>query len=344
MMKRSPALFLFAIGLCLTTATLDSRSQERRPLRWTSTPVGSHGYRVGLAFAGVARQVLGSDYNVSVAPYTTPAVSMKAAMAGEGEIAFTADISMSEFRDRTGNFRDYHPQRSPLAHTWYAYSVQSMMAVAARNADRFKCWRDFSGQPVFFTPINFMNWSNFQRVFKILHYDFNDVPVAPRANAGALEAGTVVGSVVFTTAGQELSTYWKETVLKTDVRVVNPCPDEMAKLEAAGLVIEDVDSKVAFGKDVGPKTLKGVSILFGYDARLDVSEDIVYRLTHAFYERRNELAKMEPTLGVMASDFVGLQVRGIRANPTVAVHPGMAKFLKEQGRWDNAWTVGTTGN
>jgi len=41
----------------------------------------------------------------------------------------------------------------------------------------------------------------------------------------------------------------------------------------------------------------------------------------------------------MAKDFVGMQVQGISANPDIPVHPGMAKFLKEQRPGINKWTI-----
>jgi hypothetical protein len=41
----------------------------------------------------------------------------------------------------------------------------------------------------------------------------------------------------------------------------------------------------------------------------------------------------------MAKDFVGMQVQGINANPQIAVHPGLAKFLKEHKAWNDKWKV-----
>ena len=51
------------------------------------------------------------------------------------------------------------------------------------------------------------------------------------------------------------------------------------------------------------------------------------------------LAKSDPGFGPMAKDFVGMQVQGIKANPAIPVHPGLAKFLKEQKAWDDKWKV-----
>src|SRR5690606_38664340 len=138
------------------------------------------------------------------------------------------------------------------------------------------------GKPTFFTPAGFMNWLNFQRIYKALGYQFRHVQIDPKTQADALSGGTVAGSVAYTTAGRSLAPYWKETEVRIDVRIVNPCPDEVEKLKAAGLGISDVAPSV-FAKDVGVKEIKGVPILFGYNMRADMPEDVVYKLLVAFY-------------------------------------------------------------
>ncbi|MBI2539876.1 MAG: hypothetical protein HYW04_08835 [Deltaproteobacteria bacterium] len=226
-----------------------------------------------------------------------------------------------------------------IAHTWYAYPMESMMAVAAKDADKFRCWKDFSGKPVFYTNAGFMNWLNWQRIYKALGYEFKHVQIDLKSNADALQSGTVVGSATYTTAGRSLASYWKETEIRMDVRVVNPCPDEVEKLKAAGLAVVDIDPKGAFSKDVGPKTLKGVPILFGYNVGTNISEEVVYKMLTAFYKNRDSLAKTEPGFAPMAKDFVGMQAQGINANPDIPVHPGLAKFLKEHKAWNNKWKI-----
>ena len=103
-----------------------------------------------------------------------------------------------------------------------------------------------------------------------------------------------------------------------DVRVINPCDDEVAKLKAAGLAVVDVDPKGAFSKNVGPSMLKGVPILFAYHARADMPEDVVYKMVKAFYDKKDELVKIDSGFCAMAKDFVGMQVQGINANPAMA--------------------------
>jgi TRAP transporter TAXI family solute receptor len=337
---RARTFTVAAVAVAAIVAALPpAEAQQRKSLRWTTSQVGSYGYTIAASMAKIVEQALGGEYTVTVQPYTSPTVAMKAVMNGEGEIAYTADIGMTQFQERVGGFKDFTPTKPELVHSWYAYPMESMMATSAKDADKFKCWKDFSGKPVFYTQAGFQNWLNWQRIFKALGYDFKHVQIDLKSNADALEAGTIVGSATYTTAGRSLAAYWKETEIRMDIKVVNPCPDEVAKLKAAGLAVVDVDPKGAFSKDVGPATLMGVPILFGYNARIDLPEDVVYKMIKAFYDKRDELVKIDPGFTPMAKDFVGMQVQGIDANPQIPVHPGLAKFLKEHKAWNDKWKI-----
>ena len=335
-------LVVALVAVFVFSAIDPANAQVRKPMRWATSAVGSYGYMVAASMTRIVEKALGGEYTVTVQPYTSPTVAMKAVMDGNAEISYTADIGMGEFHQRVGGFKDYKPKMPELVHTWYAYPMESMMAVVAKNADKFKCWRDFSGKPVFYTNAGFMNWLNYMRVFKVLGYDFKHVQIDLNSNADAMERGSIVGSGVYTTAGRSLPAYWKETEIRTDIRVVNPCPDEVAKIKAAGLAIVEVDPKAAFSKSVGPSTLMGVAILFGYNMGTNIPEDVAYKMLTAFYKDRDDLAKSDPGFTPMAKDFFGMQAQGINANPDIPVHPGLARFLKEQKAWNASWKVAGT--
>jgi TRAP transporter TAXI family solute receptor len=344
MRKRSYLVVATVTAVAAVAAVICSMpaadAQQRKSLRWSTAQVGSYGYTIAASMAKVLEQALGGEYTVTVQPYQSPTVSMKSTMNGEAEIAYVADIGMTQFSQRVGPFKAFQPTKGELVHTWYAYPMESMMATSAKNAGQFKCWKDFSGKPVYFTQAGFQNWLNWQRIFKALGYDFKHVQIDNKSNADALDRGTIVGSAIYTTAGRSLAPYWKETEIRTDIRIINPCPDEIAKLKAAGLAIAEVNPKGgAFTKDVGAGPLRGVPILFGYNVRPDMPTDVVYKMIKAFYDKRNDLVKIEPGFTPMAKDFVGMQVTGINANPQVPVHPGLAKFLKEHNAWNDKWKV-----
>ncbi len=314
-------------------------AQDRKSIRWTTSSVDSYGYKVAAAMVKVAEEALGGQYTITVNPYPSTTGAMKATMDGTGEIGYTADIGMSEIYAGEGGFKNYTPAKGKLVHAWYAYPMESFLATSAKEAGKYKCWSDFSGKPVFFTPAGFMNWLNFMRIYKTLGYQFKHVQIDPKTQSDALQSNTIAGAVAYTTAGRSLASYWKETEVRMDVKVINPCPQEVAKLKAAGLAVVDVDPKDAFSKDVGVKQILGVPILFGYNVRADMPEEVVYKLLAAFYNHRESLAKSDPGFTPLAKDFVGMQVQGISANPDIPVHAGLARFLKEHKAWNDKWKI-----
>ena len=340
--RRGYTFLVLAVVLAVVfafSAINPAYSAERKSIRWATSSTGSYGYKVAAQMIKVLEDALGGEYTVTVNPYPSTTGAMKATMNGDGEIGYTADVGMTQVYEGTGGFKGFKAAKSNLVHTWYAYPMESFMAVHASKAGEFKSWGDFSGKRVFFTPAGYMNWLNFQRIFKALGYKFNHVQIGTESQGDALQAGTIVGAVAYTTAGRSLSSYWRETELRTDIRLVNPSPDEIKKLTAADLTPVEIDATKVFSKDVGVKTVLGVPLLFGYNVRADMPEDVVYKMLNAFYKERDSLVKASPGFGPMARDFVGLQLKGIKANPAIPVHAGLAKFLKEHKAWNDKWKI-----
>jgi TRAP-type uncharacterized transport system substrate-binding protein len=335
----------FPVGLSIVLAAAisvmagESAHAQRKSIRWATSSVDSYGDKVAASMVKVLEDALGGEYTVTVNPYPSTTGAMKAAMDGTGEIGYTADVGMTQVYAGEGGFKNYQAGKGRLVHTWYAYPMESFMATSAKDAGKYKCWSDFSGKPVFYTTAGFMNWLNFQRIHKALGNQFKHVQIDAKTNSDALQGGTIVGSVAYTTAGRSLAPYWKETEVRMDLRVINPCPAEVAKLKAAGLAVVDVDPKKAFTKDVGVKLIQAVPILFAYNVRADMPEDVVYRMVSAFHKQKDQLAQADPGFTPMAADFVGMQVQGISANPHIPVHAGLAKFLKEQKAWNDKWKI-----
>ena len=339
--KNGFAIFIaMLVGVIVLASAQSATAENRKMLRWATAPVGSYGYSIATSIAKLVEETFNGEYWMGVNPYPSTTLSMRAVMDGNAEIAYTADIGMSQFHRRDGGFTKYNPRKAGLGHTWYAYPMESMIAVLASTGDRFKCWRDFSGQPVYYTNAGFMHWLNWQRVFTVLGYNFKHLQIDLATNTRSLQAGTIVGSAIYTTAGHALAEYWRGTEGRLDLKIINPCPDEIERMKAAGLSVVSVDAKAAFTRNSGLGPLLGVPILFGYNARLDMPEDVIYRLIHKLYDEKDHLANANPGFVPMAQDFVGMQVSGISANPEIEVHPGLARFLKEHKAWNDKWKIG----
>jgi uncharacterized protein len=328
-----------AVASVLAALTLQPAEAQRKSIRWATASVDSFGYKVAGSMVKIVEEALGGEYAVTVNPYASTITAMKAAMDGIGEIGYTADVGMTQLYADEGAFRYYIPMKAKLVHAWYAYPMESFMATSAKDAGQYKCWGDFSGKPVFFTTTGFMNWLNFQRIYKTLGYQFKHAQIDAKIQADALRTGTIAGAVAYTTAGRSLAPYWKETEVRMDIKVINPCPHEVEKLKAAGLQIAESDPKHAFSKDVGVKEILGVPLLFAYNVRPDMPADLVYKMVRAFYDSRDKLAQTDPGFTPMAKNFIGMQVNGINTNPDIPVHPGLARFLKEHNAWNDRWKI-----
>jgi TRAP transporter TAXI family solute receptor len=337
---RKFAVSVAVLAVLFTFMAIDpGYAAERKSIRLGTSQTGTYGYKVAAQMVPLLEQALGGEYTVTVNPYQSPTVSMKALMNGDGEMSYTADVGMTEFYNGEGGFKGYTPTKPKIVHTWYAYPMESFMMVLASKGHLYKSLADFSGKPVFYTPAGFMNWLNFVRTFKALGYQFKHVEVGVAAQGDALQAGSIVGAVAYTTAGASLPAYWRETELRVELKAINPSPDEVKKLTAAGLAPLEVDSKKAFSKDVGVKTILGVPLLFGFNVRADMPEEVVYKIVTSLYNKREELLKSDPGFAPLASDFTGMQARGINAYPAAPVHPGLAKFMKEKKAWNDKWII-----
>ena len=231
-----------AIGL---SAVHPADAQQRKSIRWSTSSVDSYGYKVAAAMTKIVEEALGGEYTVTVNPYPSTTGAMKAAMDGNGEIGYTADVGMTQLYAGEGGFKNYTPAKGKMVHTWYAYPMESFMAVPAEKASQYKCLKDLSGKPTFFTPAGFMNWLNFQRMYKALGYDFKHVQIDPKTQSDALQGRHDRGLGGLHDVGPIAGAVLEGDRNPHGRKIVNPCPDEVAKLKAAGLRSTDVDPKSA---------------------------------------------------------------------------------------------------
>jgi uncharacterized protein len=337
---------LIAVGctVALSLAAIQPAEAQRQTLRFATSNVGSYGYAVGTLISEILQQNLGREYAVVVQPYPSTTGAMRSVMNGEGEFGYTADVGMRGLYDDEPPYEGFVPTRGRLVHTLYVYPMETFKLVPARRADEFNCYSDFDGKPVFFTPAGFMNWLNMRRIFSALGYEFNHVEIDSATVADAFEAGTIVGSSGYTTAGASLPTYWREAELRADLAAINLCEEEIERLRAAGLNPVEIDPSEAFSQELGVDTILGVPIYFAYNVRADMDADLIHRVLNILYENVEKLAEGDPGFRPLANDFIGTQTAGIAANPDIPVHAGLAAFLKEHGEWDDSWTIAEAGN
>ena len=213
-----------------------------------------------------------------------------------------------------------------LVHTFYAYPMETHLVVPADQADQYRSWGDFAGQPVFYTPAGYMNWLNMGRIFAALGYEQNHVEIDSATTADALEAGSIIGAASYTTAGASLPTWWREAELRIDITAINPSEEEIERLREAGLSVVEVDPSVAYSQDLGVETVLAVPIYFAYNVRADMDEEVVYQMLTVFHDNIDRLVEGDAGFGPLASaqagfdrsqKVVGLLLQEIDVHPLV---------------------------
>src|SRR5437868_5158316 len=128
----------FAAVLAVS-ASQPANAQQRKSIRWAVASIDTYSYKVAASVTKMIEEALGGEYTLTVNPYPSTTAAMKATMDGDGEIGYTADVGMTEYVAGEGAFRNYKPTKGTLVHTWYAYPMETFIAVSAPKAAQFKC-------------------------------------------------------------------------------------------------------------------------------------------------------------------------------------------------------------
>jgi len=103
------SVLVAALAAVFAFSAIDPAYAQRKSIRWATSSTGSYGYKVAAMMVSVLEEALGGEYTVTVNPYPSTTAAMKAAMNGDAEIGYTADVGMTEVYDGTGAFKISNP-------------------------------------------------------------------------------------------------------------------------------------------------------------------------------------------------------------------------------------------
>ncbi|MCE4598778.1 MAG: TAXI family TRAP transporter solute-binding subunit [Desulfurococcales archaeon] len=329
-----------------TTTTETTPQQETTPapskitVKWGTSRTGSSGYKALSTLASLASQKL--DWlEIDVVPTAGAVASMKGFANGELDAAYAADIGFREMYQSTGRFEGFEPKRM-LYQTLWVYTIDIGIAVPKDKAGQFTCWKDFDGQKIFTLPMGWDTGTALRLALDTLGVKYEHVELDLDAVATALQRGDIIGTGVYITGGRSLPSWLQQVVARVDLVVINPCDDEINVLRNSGIPLGESPTSPAFPKDVGVDKLVGVRIYYGFHTGTNLDEDTVYRLIKFVEENADELAKIDAAYSQIAGgNFLDFQVEAANAASFVPLHPGLAKYFKENNVWNDEWKVGT---
>jgi TRAP-type uncharacterized transport system substrate-binding protein len=283
------------------------------------------------------------DYDVTVYPYVSTTANIKSFLVGDLESTYSAEPGLRKLYSFKKPFKGFEPnvKQMPVQSFW-SYTMETHILTLPKNKDKFRTWEDLDGKKIYMTKAGYMNHINiFRAMTDINGLKIKHVEVDMSKVADALRAGTIDATAAYTTALVSLASWIKVLDVSSPLQGVNPTPEQIKKLTAAGFTPEKINMKKAYTRDLGVDELYGVPFYFGYHHGLSFPEEGVYKALKVFEAAGPAMIKLDAGFGPLAKDFAGFQVKGIQSIPEIPVHPGLAKYLKEKGLWDPAWVIAT---
>lgn len=331
------AVALVAILAAGAVDTAPAAAQEIKQLRWATSAVGSAGHRAKVSLMAMLNREM-PDYSITVLPTPGAIATIRGYATGQFDGYYGADVAFHELAADTGRFEGFRDQvEHELLQSFWAYTLEVGLGVRAADREQYSGWRDLAGSQVFTGPAPWDVRAALERPMEIVGVGHEYVELDTGLAGASLADGTIDGFIVYTTGGASPAPWVTEAMLSTDVAVLNPSEEEIAALAAEGVSVVDVDAG-AFNTDVHVETARFVPFYYGFHVGLNVSEDDVYRMLTLIEEHADELATADPGLGQLRDDMVALQVGGIMSTGDAArIHPGLARYLRERGAWDEVW-------
>lgn len=316
----------------------DEVDPDAENIDWGTSDVGSAGHAALVSLADVMNREW-DDYSITVQP-TGGAVQTVIGYAIDGEFdgIYGADVAFSEMaedRDRFEGFSD-DAEQVPVQSFW-AYPMETGLAINADNADEFQEWGDLEGEPVFTGPAPWDVRANLEAAMDALDVGHDYVEVDTGVAGDSLDGGEISGMIAYTTSELDPAPWVVEAELQTDMQILNPSDDEVAALDDAGYEVVGVDPG-GFEGDVGVDEAMFVPFFYGFHLGMEYDADTVYEKLDLIAEHAEDLAAANEAFSVLADDPAELQARGVAASiDDIEVHPGMAEWMDDQGVWDDAW-------
>jgi TRAP-type uncharacterized transport system substrate-binding protein len=336
------ALVLGLTVLLVTVFALPgpAAAADKKMWRWGTSNPGAYGYRVSAFLSDFLRRGM-PDYDVTVYPYVSTTANIKSFLVGELESTYSAEPGLRKLYSFQKPFAGFEPnvKQMPVQSFW-SYTMETHILTLPEHKDKFKSWTDLNGKKIYMTKAGYMNHINIFRAMEdICGLDVEHVEVDMAKVADALRAGTIDATGAYTTALVSLAGWIKVLDVASPLQGVNPTPEQIKKLTAAGFAPAKINMKKAYTRDLGVSELYGVPFYFGYHHSINFPAEDVYRALKAFEAEAASLPKLDPGFGPLADDVAAFQVQGIKSIPEVPVHPGLAKYLKEKGLWDSSWKI-----
>ena len=327
------AFTLAAVGFSTASA------QQPKDIRWGTGPVGSVGHKALVVLADFLNKEM-PEYRITVLPMPGAVMTVKGFATNQIDAYYGSDDALREFAADIGRFKGFkaNVKRQPVQSLWL-YTIDVGLAIKASNADKIKKWGDLTGKKVFTGPLPFDTRLRLETAMAAAgaKHVYTQVDLS---NAGsALNSGTIEAMIVYYGGGVVPAPWLTEASLAVDWAGLNPSADELAALKAKGIALIQTDASKLSKNDIHVQKLTLSPMYWGFDIGMNMSADDVYKMLTLIDKNADHLAKLDGDFAQIAhGQFADFEVKALEQTwDLVPIHPGLAKYLKEKGKWNSKW-------
>lgn len=306
-------------------------------LAWATSATGSDGHAVKVDLMALLNREW-DGYSITVLPTAGAVATVRGYALGEFDGYYGADVAFQELADDGGRFEGFRAEmeREPVQSFW-AYTMEVGLAVNADDLDDYDGWRDLGGEAVFTGPAPWDVRAQLERAMAAAEVGHEYTEIDIDIAGSSLNEGTIKAFNAYTTGQASLAPWVNEAMLASDAAILNPSEEEQQMIEDAGMEVVTIDADV-YDTDIHVDEAKAVPFFYGFHLGPDVPEEDLYEMLTIIQEHSDELRESNASFAQVDDDIVDLQRRGIAASGgSVPVHPGLARFLKENDAWDEEW-------
>jgi len=331
---------LFAAStLALIGLSSSAALSAPKDIRWGTGPIGSSGHKALVVLADVLNKAM-PELRISVLPTPGAVTTVKGFATGEFDGYYGSDVALKEFSTDSGRFKGFkaNVKVQPVQSFW-CYTLDVGLAIKASDRDTIKKWGDLTGKDVYTGPLPFDTRKQLENALAALGVKHIYKQVDLSTAGSQLNSGSIKAMIIYAAGGVTPPPWISEANLAVDWAALNPSPDEIAKLKAAGYATVEVDPANFHKKDLYVKKLILSPTHWGFDLGMNISADEMYKMLTVIEQHADELAKGDPSFReISGGKMAEFQKQALESTwNLVPIHPGLAKYLKAKKMWDPKW-------
>ncbi|MGE4166921.1 MAG: TAXI family TRAP transporter solute-binding subunit [Xanthobacteraceae bacterium] len=337
MLKKTITTIAFASAVALASTAVSA--QQPKDIKWGTGPAGSSGGKALVTLSNILNKQM-PEYRITVLPTPGAVGTVKGFAMGELDGYYGSDVALKEFATDSGRFKGFkaHAKRTPVQSFW-SYTLDVGIAIKASNRDKIKSWSDLAGKPVYTGPLPFDTRKHLENALAALgvKHIYREVDLATAGSQ--LDDGAIQAMIIYAAGGVTPPPWLSQASLAVEWVALNPTPDEIKKLESLGFGVDMVPPANLKRTEAQNKEIALLPFYWGFDVGTNVPENDVYKMLTVIEKNADDLGKLDPSFRQIAGGkMADFQAKALKSTwKLVPIHPGLAKYLKEKGKWNKDW-------